>query len=960
MVSCVVHRASLPGGRGGAQRAPGGPCGACAGVGAGSPRVYLRDANRGAGRSLGLPALAVDHEFMIRAPGRQDFRTTMSQDAGACWTLADMSCTNIANVISLRPNSSSLISVFDVSSAGGLSFTVLYTALGQISATATSPVLEAERTACARGGHHLLQGRTPNHTANTDCSSVKLERANFTPSHARRELCPQTWILPRCDHTQAKCASALLPARRRRRHGGPTFQWRRAASATPRVLRPFFPPPWALGDLAFLESLDPLFSNSHVAYVGAVVTSGAIRNGSRVVLSSAPPVAYLPLPARALERGQPGHGFPTLQGVPLGFSFPRLQDGAYERSHAARLPVGASSSTVDCPAILAALSAAASNEEVAGPRPMQHQDDGRGDWKKEAFFPSLRLTPTHPAGSLAALSSSSVLHSRHLPPSPSQAATSTRVRHPAQSAFPIPPTHDEGNEQTNSGPSTESRKARSSVVPRHPSPIAIQSTPPLACLALAQPIDLGVQPGTPYPNIPSIQVPPLPQPTMRVFSRSRRRDAAPGSSTSKSAAVRQSMQQSQAQALLSYYSPAGMLVGPSPPASTSSSSSKSKKKDSSKGSEAASDRYNNMFIQHRTLAEGTRSSLASEGSRAPSYEASCRSGTSTPAPATARGSAGLTIPTRADADPLSVRVALVGLLAASTRAALTLAALNTQPLSATRALEVPARELKYFRLTTQLLHKHLRRAELRRLDRPARAALVDVDLVVALLTAAAMTVSELDARLADLEREARGDGDSNSAPLLVDVCRRHARALAKDANRIVMLDFVMTKLLSVLQVDSEAEALRHRSQAKESVGDMLQSDIALAARMAHLQDAFGAKATVPPARLEEIASRPPPAYSVPSPDSHDELPDYDQATSPDGRDGSVTIQAQAWSPFSGLTLDDLPSVRLIPVPLMHTELRAGEFYQAAYVDQVDEALEQLAEASARNKAKSLTQVLGFA
>ncbi|GJN73467.1 hypothetical protein PLIIFM63780_007524 [Purpureocillium lilacinum] len=447
---------------------------------------------------------------------------------------------------------------------------------------------------------------------------------------------------------------------------------------------------------------------------------------------------------------------------------------------------------------------------------------------------------------------------------------------------------------------------------------------------------------------------------MRVFSRSRRRDAAPGSSTSKSAAVRQSMQQSQAQALLSYYSPAGMLVGPSPPASTSSSSSKSKKKDSSKGSEAASDRYNNMFIQHRTLAEGTRSSLASEGSRAPSYEASCRSGTSTPAPATARGSAGLTIPTRADADPLSVRVALVGLLAASTRAALTLAALNTQPLSATRALEVPARELKYFRLTTQLLHKHLRRAELRRLDRPARAALVDVDLVVALLTAAAMTVSELDARLADLEREARGDGDSNSAPLLVDVCRRHARALAKDANRIVMLDFVMTKLLSVLQVDSEAEALRHRSQAKESVGDMLQSDIALAARMAHLQDAFGAKATVPPARLEEIASRPPPAYSVPSPDSHDELPDYDQATSPDGRDGSVTIQAQAWSPFSGLTLDDLPSVRLIPVPLMHTELRAGEFYQAAYVDQVDEALEQLAEASARNKAKSLTQVLGFA
>ncbi|UNI15997.1 hypothetical protein JDV02_002477 [Purpureocillium takamizusanense] len=452
---------------------------------------------------------------------------------------------------------------------------------------------------------------------------------------------------------------------------------------------------------------------------------------------------------------------------------------------------------------------------------------------------------------------------------------------------------------------------------------------------------------------------------MRIFSRSKRRDAGvdrTSAASSKSAALRQSVQQSQTQALMSYCSPVGML-----------SKSKSRKKDSSsssKGSEAAAShqqRHYNMYIHHHHSAHtegGTTpsSSPVSEG-RAPSYEASCRSGTSTPA-ATRDGSASaahssLTIPTRADADPLSVRTAVVGLLAASTRAALTLSSLNTQPLCATRALEVPARELKYLRLTTQLLHKHLRRAELRRLDRPSRAALVDVDVVVALLTAAAMTVSELDARLADLDREVRTALPAGA--LLVDVCARRARALAKDANRIVMLDFVMTKLLSVLQVDSEAEALRHRAQAKDSIADMLQADIALAARMAHLQDAFGAKATVSPARLHEIASRPPPAYSVPCPNSHDELPDYDEATSSNGgRDGSVAIPAQAWSPFSGLTLDDLPSVRLIPVPLMHTELRAGEFYQAAYVDQVDEALQLLAEASARNKAKSLTQVLGFA
>ncbi|KAJ6440669.1 membrane bound o-acyl transferase family domain-containing protein [Purpureocillium lavendulum] len=444
---------------------------------------------------------------------------------------------------------------------------------------------------------------------------------------------------------------------------------------------------------------------------------------------------------------------------------------------------------------------------------------------------------------------------------------------------------------------------------------------------------------------------------MRAFSRSKRRDAA-DSSSSKSQAARQSMQQSQA--LLSYYSPAGMLVPSSATSSTSSSAAKTKHSGKRSAAAASSCSYNNVYIQeqqqrqrqqHTTVSNESSSSLA-PSDRAPSYEASCCSGTATP-DAGARA-APLTIPTSDDADPLSVRLATVGLLAATTRAALALSALNTQPLASTRALEVPAGELKYFRLTTQLLHKHLRRAERRCLDRPDRAALVDVDLVVALLTAAAMTVSELDAHLADVEREIRGDG-----VILADVCGRHARALARDANRITMLDFVMTKLLSVLQVDSEPEAQRHRREAKETIGDMLQSDIALAARMAHVQDPFGAKATVHPARLEEIASRPPPAYSVPSPDSHDELPDYDHATSKAGRDGSVTIQAQAWSPFSGLTLDDLPSVRLIPVPLMHTELRAGEFYQAAYVDRVDDALEELAEAGPGKRAKLLAQTLGF-
>ncbi|PHH86518.1 hypothetical protein CDD83_10116 [Cordyceps sp. RAO-2017] len=211
-----------------------------------------------------------------------------------------------------------------------------------------------------------------------------------------------------------------------------------------------------------------------------------------------------------------------------------------------------------------------------------------------------------------------------------------------------------------------------------------------------------------------------------------------------------------------------------------------------------------------------------------------------------------------------------------------------------------------------------------------------------------MTVSELEGRLQSLQGEARRLG---CAP--ADLCRRFAVPLAKDANRLGIVDDVMTDLVGVLQVDQD-QARQQLTQAQESIMDMLQSDIILAARMAHLEDAFDARDRVAPGRLEELASRPPPDYSVPAA-SGDRLPDYAEAMA--SLDASVALRPHSWSVFSGLTLADVSSTALIPLPLVHTEIHGGECYAPGYADSARAILGDTPERS-RSRPVSSRSLLG--
>jgi hypothetical protein len=151
------------------------------------------------------------------------------------------------------------------------------------------------------------------------------------------------------------------------------------------------------------------------------------------------------------------------------------------------------------------------------------------------------------------------------------------------------------------------------------------------------------------------------------------------------------------------------------------------------------------------------------------------------------------------------------------------------------------------------------------------------------------------------------------------------------------------------------EAARHQAQANLAIMDMLQADAALAGRMQQLDDTANGLDLVPAQRKQELASRPPPGYSVPSTQDADDLPGYYESLD----DNSVAIQPRDWSVYSGLNLADISALDRISLPLILGEIKDGYYYTDEYVLSVSQGLAALHEAQGGHKSKVLADVLGI-
>lgn len=205
----------------------------------------------------------------------------------------------------------------------------------------------------------------------------------------------------------------------------------------------------------------------------------------------------------------------------------------------------------------------------------------------------------------------------------------------------------------------------------------------------------------------------------------------------------------------------------------------------------------NMHLHLDPASAGVTGESSSPSSRRHSLAVSTaghssRSSTdSAPGPLASWRRASTSVPAGAESAPLTAADAVVGLIAASCQAQRDLEALNTS----SALLKRPLGEVKSFKTTAQLLHKFLRRVEAGTLAHRERPGLMELDVLVAVLTASVLTVSELETRLESLVMQAGELGVS-----VDEMVQRYSRSLAKDANRIAMLEFIMTQLLNVLHV----------------------------------------------------------------------------------------------------------------------------------------------------------------
>lgn len=180
------------------------------------------------------------------------------------------------------------------------------------------------------------------------------------------------------------------------------------------------------------------------------------------------------------------------------------------------------------------------------------------------------------------------------------------------------------------------------------------------------------------------------------------------------------------------------------------------------------------------------------------------------------------------------------------------------------------------------------------LKRKRRANLIDIDVLVTIITAAVMTINDID-RLINYPPSPRVNA-----------------LLNRNANRVETISSLIAKLVVTLSISSR-QAAEARADLVYLVTDMLQSDLSIAARLAHLQDYHHVTDQLPKVPSD------PPAYHSP-PDKDERPPQYGL------EEGSVAIQPRNWSVYSGYTLADIPKVDMIAIPILLDEVKHPQYY----------------------------------
>lgn len=274
---------------------------------------------------------------------------------------------------------------------------------------------------------------------------------------------------------------------------------------------------------------------------------------------------------------------------------------------------------------------------------------------------------------------------------------------------------------------------------------------------------------------------------------------------------------------------------------------------------------------------------------------------------------------------LSINTAIIGILAVGSRLGECLCDLDADPGDESALLDLAVQEVKQCRSSIKLLHKTLCQAESAQLPYPERAAWIQVDHVVAILTDIALALSDFQVTCEMLVQGSEAQAQIPPASVR-EQCVEHIRALC---SRLRWHNLSIAMLMTVLKCKADSDAQNSCKGLDQRMTRLLSSNADLSGRMATLEDSFGAK---------PIASSPPPnPYQAMSPASSPLLPPADLYGSLAGVGPSRPSSPRSWSTFSGYTLADLPNPSAVALPLTTYDLREGTvFYTIAYARQASQ------------------------
>lgn len=307
-------------------------------------------------------------------------------------------------------------------------------------------------------------------------------------------------------------------------------------------------------------------------------------------------------------------------------------------------------------------------------------------------------------------------------------------------------------------------------------------------------------------------------------------------------------------------------------------------------------------------------------------------------------------------ETLSVNTAIIGILAVGTRIAEALWDLDANPGDEAALLDLAVQEVKQCRSSIKLLHKTLCLAEAGQLPYPERAAWIQADHIVGILTDMAMALSDLQITCemhmqgsevqTTIQNPAAvaysiGGNQIQNHESVREQCVETIRALC---SRIRWHNLSIAMLMTVLKCKADADAENSCRGLEQRMTRLLSSNADLSGRMSTLDDVYGAKPTAgaPPPNPYHIASASAPVspVSISSPTpltfSASSADFYGSATGVVGLRRPAS-SPRSWSTYTGYTLADLPHPSAVALPLTTYELRHGTvFYTVAYARQASQ------------------------